>query len=408
MEKNFFKKCCLFSLSLLLTLVTGILIFFLFYNLRGIGDKFSKLLFILRPIFYGVVIAYLLRPICNFFEKKIKILLSKINKKRPIKDKIKNKISLTISIIISFLILFSILFILLKMILPQLITSVPLLIGMFFEEANKFLDYISKNQDNKICFYILQFFKNTNINLDETYLLETYITPHISIILTQIYDSISNVLLFVKDILIGLIVSVYILIYRKKLGAQAKLILYSIFPKKWANKIYEEIIFGDKAFNGFFVGKIIDSLIIGMISYAILSLLQMPFTSLLSAIIGITNIIPFFGPFIGAIPCAIIVFVESPVQSIIFIIFIIILQQIDGNVIGPKILGSTTGVSSFWVLFSILVFGGLFGVVGMVIGIPLFAVIYDIFKKVIYKLLYKKNEQGLIKNYNERFHSNKQ
>ena len=130
----------------------------------------------------------------------------------------------------------------------------------------------------------------------------------------------------------------------------------------------------------------------------------MPFASLLSSIIGITNIIPFFGPFIGTVPCVIIVFVESPIKSIIFIIFIIILQQIDGNIIGPKILGSTTGVSSFWVLFSILIFGGLFGIIGMIVGIPLFAIIYDVIKKIVFKVLYKRKENDLIKNYNDKYH----
>lgn len=405
MDKNFFKKCCLFSLSLLLTLIVGISIFFLFYNIKGIGASFSHLFFILRPILYGICLAYLLRPICGFFEKKAKKYLYKFDKNNKMDENKKNKISLIISIIIAFIILFSVLFILLKMILPQLISSIPLLIDTIFQEINKLLDYINQHQDNKICFYILEFLNKSNLNFDETHLVDTYITPHITTILTQIYDSLFSIILVLKDVFIGLIVSVYLLIYRKKLGAQAKLLLYTIFPRKIANKIYDEILFGDKTFNGFFVGKILDSLIIGLIAYACLSIIKMPFASLLSSIIGITNIIPFFGPFIGAVPCVIIVFVESPIKSIIFIIFIIILQQIDGNIIGPKILGSTTGVSSFWVLFSILIFGGLFGIIGMIVGIPLFAIIYDVIKKIVFKVLYKRKENDLIKNYNDKYHS---
>lgn len=406
MDKNLFKKCMIFSLSLLITLGIGILIFFIFYNFKSLKETFQNFLQILRPILYGIVIAYLLRPICNFFELQYKKIFAKINKKEKISERKINTISLSLAIITSFLLIFLIIFFLLKMIIPQLISSIPLLIDSIEEVINSFVNFIKSKPDNKICQYIDMYITKNNLLMSEEEIINKYITPQSSKILTQVYDSVSSVLLIMKDVFIGLIVSVYLLVYKRRLGSQLKLIMYATLPKKVSNVIYDEINFGDKIFNGFLVGKIIDSLIIGIITYACLSILQMPFTELISVIIGVTNVIPFFGPFIGAIPSFIIIFAVSPVKSLIFVVFIIILQQIDGNIIGPKILGSATGVSSFWVLFSILIFGGLFGVPGMIIGIPTFAIMHDIIKKVIYRLLQKKNEKNLIDEYNNEYHNN--
>ena len=160
----------------------------------------------------------------------------------------------------------------------------------------------------------------------------------------------------------------------------------------------------NQEFSGFLVGKVIDSIIIGAICYLVTSLIGTPYALLVSVIIGVTNIIPFFGPFIGAIPCGLLLLLENPMHCLYFIIFIFVLQQLDGNVIGPKILGNTTGVSSFWVLFAILLFGGMWGVVGMVIGVPLFAVIYDIIRKLVYRGLRKHKRESMITDYEEKYH----
>ena len=200
-------------------------------------------------------------------------------------------------------------------------------------------------------------------------------------------------------------IAVYLLASRKLFGAQAKLLLYGIFPNKWAGIIEEEIHYTDKMFNGFFVGKIIDSAIIGLICFAGTTLLGFESAAFISVVIGVTNIIPFFGPFIGAIPCALLLLLGSnPWDALYFLIFIVILQQVDGNIIGPKILGNTTGVSSFWVLFSILLFGGLWGLVGMVIAVPLFGVIYDIVRKLTTRGLQRNRHEEMMQEYNEKFH----
>ena len=200
-----------------------------------------------------------------------------------------------------------------------------------------------------------------------------------------------GVLGVVKNIFLGLLISAYLLGSRKLFGAQAGLILHGVFSDKWAKIIEEEIRYTDKMFNGFLVGKIIDSAIIGLLCFAGTSIMGFEAPAFISVIIGITNIIPFFGPFIGAIPCALLLLLGSN-------------PQLDGNVIGPKILGNTTGVSSFWVLFAILLFGGMWGVVGMVIGVPLFAVIYDIIRKLVYRGLRKHKRESMITDYEEKYH----
>ena len=193
-----------------------------------------------------------------------------------------------------------------------------------------------------------------------------------------------------KNFLIGIIVAVYVLNCKTTFASQAKKIIYSIFNKKLGSAIIHEIRFVHQGFGGFIIGKLIDSLIIGILCYICLTLMKMPYTMLISVIIGITNIIPFFGPFIGAVPSFILLLLVSPMQSLYFIIFIFVLQQFDGNILGPKILGDSTGLSSFWVLFSILFFGGLMGFFGMIIGVPFFAVAYHLISQAVNKALQKK------------------
>ena len=195
-----------------------------------------------------------------------------------------------------------------------------------------------------------------------------------------------------KNLLIGLIVAVYLLASRKKLVKQAKMILYSVVKPHWAQLIQEEVLYADKMFGGFINGKIMDSAIIGVLCYIVCAIVKFPSALLVSVIIGVTNVIPFFGPFIGAVPATLLILIQSPIKALWFVLFVLVLQQLDGNVIGPKILGDRTGLSSFWVLFTIILFGGLWGVFGMVIGVPLFGVIYDTVKKLVRRGLDKKGQ----------------
>ena len=190
--------------------------------------------------------------------------------------------------------------------------------------------------------------------------------------------------------IIGLVVSVYLLIDKERYIAQFKKFLVSILKTKWANRILEIGRFTNQSFGGFMVGKIIDSFIIGLISYVGMLILGLPYPLLSSTLVGLFNIIPFFGPLIGIVPSAILILLQSPIQCLYFLIFEIILQQVDGNIIGPKILGGRMGISGFWVLVSITVFGSVFGFPGMLVGVPVFTVIYALCSEAIDNSLKKK------------------
>ncbi|MCD8023049.1 MAG: AI-2E family transporter, partial [Lachnospiraceae bacterium] len=213
--------------------------------------------------------------------------------------------------------------------------------------------------------------------------IRTTVVPNLEVLIGNLSSGVSGMISVISNAFIGLIVTIYILGCRKTFARQAKKLNYSIFGRKWAGRILSEVRYADRVFSGFINGRLIDSLIIGIICFIGMNILQIPYKMLVSVIVGVTNIIPFFGPYIGAIPSFLLILMVKPVKAIIFLIFILILQQFDGNILGPRILGNVTGLSGFWVLFAILVFGGLFGFVGMIIGVPTFAVIYDIVRKLV-------------------------
>lgn len=205
------------------------------------------------------------------------------------------------------------------------------------------------------------------------------------------------------DFVIGIIVCVYVLSSADKLKRQAKMIVSAVAPKKYVDSIFEITNEMDQCFGGFIRGKLVDSLIIGILCFVCVSIMDMPYPVLISTIVGVTNIIPFFGPFIGAIPSGILILTVSPIQALYFAIFIFILQQFDGNILGPAILGQSTGLGSIWVLFSILIFGDLFGFVGMIIGVPTFAVIYYLISKYVFKQLHEREMDGVVEDYRSRY-----
>ena len=193
------------------------------------------------------------------------------------------------------------------------------------------------------------------------------------------------------NIMIGVIISVYLLVSKQKFVGQGKKVLYALFYERQANNILEVVRKSHSIFSGFISGKLIDSLIIGVLCFIGMSIMKMPYIPLVSVLVGVTNVIPFFGPYLGAIPSILLILLISPGKGIMFLIFIIILQQLDGNIIGPKILGSSTGLSAFWVIFAILIGSGLFGIIGMIAGVPVFAVIYYLIKTGLEYSLRKKN-----------------
>jgi predicted PurR-regulated permease PerM len=373
----------------------SILFFFLIYRFQGFGDAISKLTGILMPFIYGAVIAYLLKPVCNCVENFLRRLL-------PEKmGTAANMLAVTISLLFGILVVYA----LIMMIVPQLITSVTTLYYTARNNLNDFVDWASHQEIIASNQKLLDFIETSYDNLQDTLdnLVRTKLVPSMQSLLSGAALGVMSFVTFLKNIIIGLIVSVYLLASRKKFGQQGKLILYSLVKPRWANLIMEEIRYADRMFGGFINGKILDSAIIGVLCYIACLIFKFPSALLVSVIIGVTNVIPFFGPFIGAIPATLLILIQNPIKALWFVLFVLVLQQVDGNIIGPKILGNTTGLSSFWVLFAILLFGGLWGFVGMIIGVPLFAVIYDVLKKFVFHGLRRNEEMELVTTYHDNF-----
>lgn len=378
-------------------LASGILCAFVLFKMPVIISVLKGITEILKPFLYGVVFAYLLAPLCNKIEEKLFQFFPKAKAKA-------RRFICFIAIVISLCVAIAVIWLIIMMIIPQVWDSVMKIIQMVPQKlivVNNWIEYMLENQP-ELQAYFEEFSSQAESNIDS--LLNVDTIQKVQSIINSLSVQLFGVLGVVKNIFLGLLISAYLLGSRKLFGAQAGLILHGVFSDKWAKIIEEEIRYTDKMFNGFLVGKIIDSAIIGLLCFAGTSIMGFEAPAFISVIIGITNIIPFFGPFIGAIPCGLLLLLENPMHCLYFIIFIFVLQQLDGNVIGPKILGNTTGVSSFWVLFAILLFGGMWGVVGMVIGVPLFAVIYDIIRKLVYRGLRKHKRESMITDYEEKYH----
>ena len=378
-------------------LASGILCAFVLFKMRLIIEILKGITGILKPFLYGAVFAYLLAPLCNKIEEKLFQIFPKAKTKA-------RRFICFIAIVISLCVAIAVIWLIIMMIIPQVWDSVMKIIQMVPQKlivVNNWIEHMLENQP-ELQAYFEEFSSQAESNIDS--LLNVDTIQKVQSIINSLSVQLFGVLGVVKNIFLGLLISAYLLGSRKLFGAQAGLILHGVFSDKWAKIIEEEIRYTDKMFNGFLVGKIIDSAIIGLLCFAGTSIMGYEAPAFISVIIGITNIIPFFGPFIGAIPCGLLLLLENPMHCLYFIIFIFVLQQLDGNVIGPKILGNTTGVSSFWVLFAILLFGGMWGVVGMVIGVPLFAVIYDIIRKLVYRGLRKHKRESMITDYEEKYH----
>ena len=378
-------------------LASGILCAFVLFKMPVIISVLKGITEILKPFLYGVVFAYLLAPLCNKIEEKLFQFFPKAKAKA-------RRFICFIAIVISLCVAIAVIWLIIMMIIPQVWDSVMKIIQMVPQKlivVNNWIEHMLENQP-ELQAYFEEFSSQAESNIDS--LLNVDTIQKVQSIINSLSVQLFGVLGVVKNIFLGLLISAYLLGSRKLFGAQAGLILHGVFSDKWAKIIEEEIRYTDKMFNGFLVGKIIDSAIIGLLCFAGTSIMGFEAPAFISVIIGITNIIPFFGPFIGAIPCGLLLLLENPMHCLYFIIFIFVLQQLDGNVIGPKILGNTTGVSSFWVLFAILLFGGMWGVVGMVIGVPLFAVIYDIIRKLVYRGLRKHKRESMITDYEEKYY----
>lgn len=382
------KQYVIVALVVFVTFCCCILFFFMIYRYNGFTDFWKKLFGILQPIIIGLVLAYLLNPVMKFLEKHLKKLLIPRMKSE---EKAK-KTSRGFAIAGSLLFLVGLIVLLIAAIVPSITKSIQKTVTAFPDEVNNLVKWVDEftNGDTEVAEFVGGVIEKASDTIQN--FLEKDLLPQAQTYLASITSGVIYGVKFVLNILVGLIVSVYVMASQETFAGQAKKLIYAVFKPVRANVIIETLRKSNEIFGGFISGKILDSAIIGVLAYIVLAIMQMPDTVLLAVIIGVTNVIPFFGPFIGAIPSFIIVVLQNPIQGLYFLIFIVILQQIDGNIIGPKILGSSTGLSSFWVVFAILVFGGLWGFLGMLLGVPLMAVIYYIMQQCV---AYSLRKRGL-------------
>ena len=369
----------------------SILTFFVLYRLRGIGELFQNVASILAPFIYGGVVAYLLRPLCNRMESFLTHYLPGGLK----------KIAPITAVIGSLLALFLILYALGAMIFPQVYDSVVTLGKTIPGRLESFISWAETTfGDNEYMDVVFDVF---NTSYEKLYMgMKSWIQnliPQINTLVSSVGSSVFSALSSLYNLVIGMIVAVYVRFSRKRFARQGTLIVRSALNEKWANIVLDEVALVDRMFGGFIDAKILDSLIIGVLCYLGCWILNIPNTLLISVFVGVTNIIPFFGPLIGAVPATLLILIESPIKAVWFVIFVLILQQLDCNVIGPRIMGNKIGISGFWVMFAIIFFGGVWGLLGMVIGVPLFAVIYDVVRKLVKLGLRKKGKLELWEQY---------
>lgn len=393
MKFKFDKKYLYWGLTAFLVLAGAILFYYLIFHRSNFMGGLSKLTTIAMPIIDGFVLAYLFTPILNKIEKSAVMPLCK---KTGISVTGKNKGRIRAACIFAtLLVVVLICYELFALIIPEVIRSIQSIIYMFPVYLNNLSDWalllLKDNPDLEAT--VNNYFNQYSAKLTEY--ANSHFLPQINDMLKDALSVVSTTAIGVFkalwNLVIGFIISIYLLASKEKFAGQAKKIVYAVFDRQTGNEMVTNFRFIHSTFIGFIGGKIVDSIIIGILCFVCTSIIGTPYAILVSVIVGVTNIIPFFGPWIGGIPSALLVLMVDPKQALYFGILVLLIQQFDGNILGPKILGDSTGLSSFWVIFAITIFGGLFGVFGMVVGVPIFAVFYAGVKAMVNRSLQKKN-----------------
>lgn len=349
-------------------------------NIQVLSGIFSSILKVFAPIILGGALAYLLNPILKFYEYKV---FKKIKSKNFLR---------TLSLIMTYITMILIVAAFLLLLIPQLIDSITTLASDFDSHVenvaktiNNFANKLMQNEQYR--------------NLIDADKLVSSVTNFLfksedvfSAVITAVSKYGMGLIIGIKNIVLAIFISIYVLISKERLKAQTAKFATAVLSPSKSRRFFKYVSLCDRTFGGFFVGKIIDSLIIGVISLAVFAVFRIPYFFLISAIICITNVIPVFGPFLGAIPSFFIILIVDPKKAILFLVLILLIQQLDGNVIGPKILGNTTGISSLGVIISIIIMGEYFGIIGMLVGVPIFAVGISIVKEFLETRLRAKNK----------------
>ncbi|MBR4870135.1 MAG: AI-2E family transporter [Oscillospiraceae bacterium] len=389
------KRHVAWGVTALLTVCAILVVYDTFFSAGTLILFAKRLLEITMPILYGVFIAFLLAPLINKLEEHF---LKPIFRRYLKTDEFKNKGIRALSVTIAMVITGLCVYLFFHILIPQLVESAKVLVSNAEDYYNTIYVWITHLLENN------PELERWTLDLMDGYFgdLKSWVTrvmPQAQQLLTMVTDGIWSVITFAMDLVVGVIVSIYLLCTKESFLASARRAICALFKEEPTALILKCAERANFIFGGFVRGKLLDSLIIGFICYVGTSILNMPYAPLVSLVVGVTNVIPFFGPFLGAIPCALLILIVSPLKCLYFIIFVFALQQFDGNILGPKILGDSTGISSFWVIVAILVGGGFFGIAGMFFGVPVFACCYAAFQSYVEYRLKKKGKSVALEDY---------
>lgn len=365
------------GVTIFVSLAAVVAFYFIVLRYEGLKYYLDIISLALQPVIVGIVIAYVICPVAKFLERQFR------------RGKWLSRAARPLAVLFTLLFVIGILGLFCALILPQVVESIRSLVvdlpEMLEVQLARLESYLKEDSDAAEA--VMQMITSV-----ETFLM-TFIKENLFAAVSNVAGSVLSVGSAIVNLVVSIVVTVYLLLDRERYLGQCRKLFYAVSRNKRFNRAVMEVLHqADQIFSGFISGKLLDSLIVGVICFACLTVLKMPYALLVSVIVGVTNIIPMFGPFIGAIPSAFLILLVSPSKCIVFLIFIIILQQLDGNVIGPRILGNSTGLSAFYVTVAMMLFGKLMGFVGMIVGVPLFATLYYIVKRLAE---YSLGQQGL-------------
>ncbi len=380
LKRSYFRK----GLTAFLVIAASIVFYFFMLRIEGLAKYASRVMHVLQPVIFGLVIAYLVNPIVNFLNGKLIPFLKNHMKDPERARKTGNSISVIVSVLFFCIILVGIV----ALVVPQFITSITNIITVLPGQIDALISKAEKLVRNdkraeQAFVTALEYGKKW---------LQTDLSSFVNRLATSVATGILSVVNFVKNLGIGIIFAIYLLLSKRKFVNGTKKVFYALFREKAVTRIFEWLSKSHEVFSNFINGKLLDSFIMGIICFIGLTILGIPYPVLIASIIAVTNVIPVFGPWIGGIPTTALVLISDPVKGIYLAIFQIVLQTIEGNIIEPKILGNKIGLDTFWVVFAIVLGGGMFGIIGMLIGVPGFAVIYYIIAAIINYLLRRKGK----------------
>ena len=381
------------GLTLLCVVLASTVFMVILFNLPGFFNVINGFIRVISPLLYGVLFAYLMNPIMRFVENSLLYLIKRWGKQAKTSDpawlRSRKKVCHVLGVVIALATLLALIYLAFSMVVPTIVENASSIFTTdtvinFYNRIRRWLEQLLSDSPqvkewaidklNDLYFHATDWLNNLDLR------------DAFTSVISRVYGVVKGTL----NVLVGFVIAVYMLLSKDLFLGQMKKLVVALFSERHANRLLEFGRRTNKIFSGFVLGKIIDSIIIGIICYIVMTILSLPYPMLISVIIGVTNIIPFFGPLIGAIPSALLILLINPFQCLIFIIMIVLLQQFDGNILGPRILGDSVGLSSFWILISITIFSGVFGVPGMVIGVPVFAVLYMLLSDYVRHRLEKK------------------